>query len=162
MIAHELGNGVVTQRSDGAVRVVEERFNERVRQIGNLTDIVVGRRREVFGGGITITQREDPAGGDVLDEQCEFGKGEREKVMELIDEARPLAHDRLEPAGDLAERALLGGEHVDRRRLLGEGVACRGAGFDGIGLLGTEEGGTIVLVALRIAAGNAERRAVRA
>ena len=47
-----------------------------------------------------------------------------------------LAHDRLEPAGDLAERALLGGEDVDRRWFLGEGVACGSAGFDGIGLLG--------------------------
>ena len=55
--------------------MVEEGFAERVRQVGNLTDVVVGRRREVFGGGITITEREDPAGGDVLDEQREFGKG---------------------------------------------------------------------------------------
>ena len=55
--------------------MVEEGFAERVRQVGNLTDVVVGRRREVFGGGITITEREDPAGGDVLDEQLASVRG---------------------------------------------------------------------------------------
>ena len=34
-----------------------------------------------------------------------------------------------------------------------DGIAGAGAGFDGIGLLGPVDGGTIVLVALRVAAG---------
>ena len=50
---------------------------------------------------------EDPARGDVLDEQGEFGEAQSEQVMKLVDEAGALADDGLEPAGDLAEQALL-------------------------------------------------------
>ena len=41
--------------------------------------------------------------------------------------------------------------------LFGEGEAGGGAGLDGVGLLAAEEGGAVVLVALRIAAGEGER-----
>ena len=40
--------------------------------------------------------------------------------------------------------------------LLGEGEAGGGAGLDGVGLLAAEEGGAVVFVALRIAAGEGE------
>ena len=45
---------------------------------------------------------------------------------------------------------------VSRRGLFGEGEASGGAGLDGIGLLAAEESGAVVLVALRIAAGDGE------
>ena len=41
-------------------------------------------------------------------------------------------------------------------RPLAERIASGSAGLDGIGLLGAEEGGAVVLVALRIAAGDGE------
>jgi len=89
-----------------------------------------------------------------MDQQSEFGEGEGEQVMELVDESGALANDGLEPAGDLSDGAEFEGQRRDTRRLLGEGVAGGGAGFDGVGLLGTEEGGAVVLVALGIAAGD--------
>ena len=51
---------------------------------------------------------EDPAGGEVLGEQGQFGEGQGEQVMELVDETGALADDGLEPAGDLAKRAEFG------------------------------------------------------
>ena len=108
LVAHELGDGVVVERSDGGVRVFEKRVDVLVGQIGNLPDVVGGGRGEKLGGGIAIAKVEDPAGGDVLDEQREFGKGQREKMVELIDEARALAHDGLQagrrPGGACAAR----------------------------------------------------------
>src|ERR1022692_1853670 len=80
-----------------------------VGQIGNLPEVVGGRGGEKFGGGIAFAKREDPAVGDVLDEQREFGEGERQEMVKLIDEARALAYDGLEPTGDLTEGAQLGG-----------------------------------------------------
>ena len=50
---------------------------------------------------------EDPAGGEIFREQGQLGEGESEQVMELVDQARALADDGLEPAGDLAEDAKL-------------------------------------------------------
>ena len=61
-----------------------------------------------WGGGIAVDEFEDPAGGDVLDEQGEFGEGQGEQVVELVDETGALADDGLEAAGDLAEGAEFG------------------------------------------------------
>jgi hypothetical protein len=54
-----------------------------------------------------MDQFEDPAGGDVLDQQAQFGKGQVQEMMELIDEAGALADDGLEPAGNLTKDTLL-------------------------------------------------------
>ena len=108
-------------------------------------------------GGIAVDEFEDPAGGEVLDEQGEFGEGQGEEMMELVDEPGALADDGLESAGDLAEECAVRVTTACRvRGLFAEGEACGGAGLDGIGLLAAEEGGAIVLVALRIAAGDGE------
>ena len=107
-------------------------------------------------GGVTVDEFEDPADRDVLDEEAEFGEGECEQVMELVDEPGALPDDGLETAGDLAEETQFVGH---RRRVSGpfaDGISCGGAGLDGIGLLGAEECDAIVLVALRIAAGDGE------
>lgn len=74
--------------------------------------------------------------------------------MQLIDEARALADHGLQARRDLAQRAQLGRRRRDTGGPFAEGVACGGARFEGIGLLGAEERGAIVLVALRIAAGD--------
>src|SRR5262249_1082545 len=55
--------------------------------------------------------------------------------------------------GDLAEGTKGEGHRPVAGRLLGEGKARRGAGLDGVGLLAAEQGGAVVLVALRVAAG---------
>ena len=60
------------------------------------------------GGGVAVDEFEDPAGGEVLGEQGQFGEGEGEQVVELVDEAGALADDGLEAAGDLAEGAEFG------------------------------------------------------
>ena len=57
------------------------------------------------GAGIAVHQFEDPAGGEVLGEQGEFGEGQGQQMMELVDEAGALADDGLESSGDLAEDA---------------------------------------------------------
>ena len=58
-----------------------------------------------MGGGVAVDEFEHPAGGDVLDEQGEFGEGEREQVVELVDEPGALADYGLEAAGDLPDGA---------------------------------------------------------
>jgi hypothetical protein len=76
--------------------------------------------------------------------------------VQLIDDPGTLPGLRFEPAGDLAEQTLLG---RDGRRGLGvfrESETGAGLGLDRIGLLRSENGGPIVLVALRIAAGDGE------
>ncbi len=134
----------------------KERFDQLFGQIGNLPEVVRGGRRQQFGGGIAFAEGEDPSAGDVLDEQSEFGKRQRQQKVELIDQTRALTHDRLQATGDLAKRAQLGGQHLDGCGPFVESIACGGAGFDRIGLLAAEEGGAVVLVALRIAAGDGE------
>ena len=60
---------------------------------------------------------EDPAGGDVLGEQGQFGKGQGEQMMELVDQAGALADDGLESSGDLAEACAVWSD---------SGVTCAG------------------------------------
>ena len=43
----------------------------------------------------------------VVLQQGQLGKGQRQQMMELIDQPRPLANDRLQPTSDLAEGAQL-------------------------------------------------------
>jgi len=99
-----------------------------------------------------MQQFEDPAGGEIFREQGQLGEGEGEQVMQLVDEPGALADDGLQASGDLTEDALLVGEGRRGGGLLGDRESSRGAGFDGIGLLAAEEGGSVVLVTLRIAA----------
>jgi hypothetical protein len=124
----------------------------------NLPEVLRGRRGQQFGGGIAFAKGEDPTAGDVLDEQSEFGERGRQEKVELIDEPRAMAHDRLQATGHVAERALFSRQHLDGCGPFAESIACGGAGFDGIGLLAAEEGGAVVFVALRIAAGDDEGR----
>ena len=86
----------------------------------------------------------------------EFGKRQSQEMVKLVDEARALAHDRLQSAGDVTEGAQLGGHDLDRRGPFAEGIASGSASLNRIGLLGAEERGAIVFVALRIAAGDEE------
>ena len=74
--------------------------------------------------------------------------------MQLIDQARALPDLRLEPAGDLAELVDRGRGDGHGLGFFGQGEAGGGGALGGIGLLVAEDGGAIVLIALRIAAGN--------
>jgi hypothetical protein len=76
--------------------------------------------------------------------------------LELVDMAGALAHGGLKSSGDLAERAQRRRQGRSGRGSFADGEARGGAGLDGIGLLAAEEGGAIVLDALRIAAGDGE------
>jgi hypothetical protein len=86
--------------------------------------------------------------------------------MELVEEARALADHGLEPTGDVAEAAEFERQGRVRGGRFGQREAGGRVGFEGIGLLAAQESGAVVLVALRIAAGEGEGegtwRAVRA
>ena len=125
----------------------------RLRHIRDIREVCQAHLGETQGGGVAVNEFEHPASGAILGQQGPFGKGECEQVMELVDPAGALADDGLEPAGDLAQGTEFEAQECDRSRLLGAGEACGGAGFDRIGLLATKESGTVILVALRIAAG---------
>src|SRR5260370_27659661 len=75
-------------------------------------------------------------------------------MVELVDETRALAHDRLESTGDLAQQAKFPGQGQRGGGSFTEGEARGGARLDGIGLFAAEQRGAIVLVALGIAAGD--------
>ena len=157
LITDEFGEGRVVERGDGSAGVFEQRFDMLVGQVGNGGEVRGRRGGEELGGGIALDEFEDPADGDVLDEECQFGKGQGEQLMELVDEAGALADGGLESSGDLAERAQLWRQGRRVRGSFADGKACAGAGLDGIGLLAAEESGTVVLVALRIATRDGER-----
>ena len=108
-----------------------------------------------------MDELQDPASGQVLDEQGELGEGQGEQVVELVDQAGALTDDGLEAAGDLTQAAQFQGQGRVTAGPLGEGEAGGGAGLDGVGLVAAEEGGAVVLVALGVAAGQGqgERRA---
>src|SRR5262245_38172096 len=76
--------------------------------------------------------------------------------MELVNQAGALADDGLKPPGDLAQGAELHGQGGIPARPLGEGEAGGSARLDGVGLVAAEEGGAVVLVALRVAAGQGQ------
>jgi hypothetical protein len=59
-------------------------------------------------------------------------------------------------AGDLSQSSQRGGQQWCGLGPFTEGEACGGMCLDGIGLLAAEQGGAIVLVALRIAAGDGD------
>ncbi|HYT87785.1 MAG TPA: hypothetical protein VEL76_03605 [Gemmataceae bacterium] len=76
--------------------------------VGELGDIgEVGRRGcgEQPRGGVAVDQLQHPDGGEVLGEQGQLGEGQRAQVRELVEQARALADDGLEAAGDLAQTA---------------------------------------------------------
>jgi hypothetical protein len=77
-------------------------------------------------------------------------------VVQLVDQAGALADGGLRAGGDLAEGAQGGAGQRGRCGPLADGEVGGGAGLDGIGLLAAEQGGAVVLVALRIAAGQGE------
>jgi len=125
-------------------------------EVGNGGEVGRGGGGEERGGGVTVDEFEDPAAGDVLDEEGEFGECESQQMVELVDDAGALADGGLESSGDLSEQSHLVGHGRRVGGPFAEGVACGGAGLDGIGLLGAEQGGAVVFVALRIAAGDGE------
>ena len=145
------------QRSDRSAGILEQRGDVLVGQVGDVGRGRRGGRARQLGGGIAVEQFEDPAEGDVLDEQGQFGKGQRQEMVELVDRAGCVAGRWLgvgwRPAGAFAAPADSG---VVAAGSFAEGVASSGLGLDGIGLLAAEEGGAVVFVALRIAAGDGE------
>ena len=131
-------------------------------QIRNARQGVGANGGEQLGGRVATEQFERPTGRDVLDQHGEFGKGVDEQLVQLIDEARALPDAGLKPAGDLANLPQFGRREFQRGGSFVERVARRRAGFERIGLVGTEQSGAIVFVALRIAAGDGEGRSFRA
>jgi hypothetical protein len=134
--------------------VVEQRGAVLLLQIGNSAEIVGGRLREPRRRGVAAQKFENPTGGEVMDDERQFGKGQGRQMVELIDEPSTLANDGLKPTGDLAKRAKFEAERPVTGRPFGQREAGGGAGLDGIGLPWAEQGGTVVLVAVRVAARN--------
>jgi hypothetical protein len=77
-------------------------------------------------------------------------------MMQLVDEPCALADNRMKPSGPLAEDTHLVGDGSHAGGPLGDGETSGGAGLDRIGLLTAEDGDSVVLVTLRIAARNGD------
>ena len=103
-----------------------------------------------------MDQFEDPALGDVLDEQGQFGEGQGQQVVQLVDQAGALANGGLESSGDLTQGPQLAGQRRCAGGSLADGEVGGGPCFDGIGLLAAEQSGAIVFVALGVAARDGE------
>ena len=86
----------------------EQRGGLGVGQIRDIGEVCWRCLGEAWGGGEAVDEFEDPPGGEVLGQQGEFGEGEGEEVVELVDEPGALADDGLEAAGDLAQGAEFG------------------------------------------------------
>ena len=83
----------------------EQRRELSLGQIGDGGEIGGCGLGQTRSAGIAVDQFENPAGGDILGEQGEFGEGQGQQMMELVDEACALADDGLKSSGDLAEDA---------------------------------------------------------
>jgi hypothetical protein len=136
--------------------VFEQRFDLRGGQVGDGVQVRRGSSTKQLGGGVAMDEFEDPALGDVLDQQGQFRETQREEVMELVDEPGALADHSLEPTGDLTQDAQRRRDGRGGGGPLGQGEACGGASLDGVGLLRAEQGGAVVLVALRVATGEGD------
>jgi hypothetical protein len=107
--------------------------------------------------GVAVDESRGPAPGEVFGREGALGEGQREEVVELVDEAGALAGGGLEACGGVAQRAEGVGQGLGRGGPLGDGEAGGGAGLDGVGLLAAAEGGAVVLVALGVAARHGDR-----
>ena len=108
VVAHQFLDGRAGQGGDGASGVFEQRGDLGVGQIRDVGEVCWRCLGEARGGGEAVDEFEDPSGGEVLGAQGEFGEGEGEEVVELVDESGALADDGLEAAGDLAQGAEFG------------------------------------------------------
>ncbi len=108
LVAQQLLDGRAVQGGDGGAGVLKQGGDVGVRQVRDIGEVGGRCLGEASGGGEAVDQVEDPCRGEVLDEEGEFGEGESEQVVELVDEAGALADDGLESAGDLAQGAELG------------------------------------------------------
>ncbi len=102
LVAQQLLDGRAVQGGDGGAGVFEQGGDLGVRQVRDIGEVGGRCLGEAWGGGEAVDEFEDPCGGEVLGEEGEFGEGEGEQVVELVDEAGALADDGLESAGDLA------------------------------------------------------------
>jgi len=102
LIAQQFLGGRPGQRGDRGACVSEQRGDVLVGEVGDGGEIVFGRGGEELGGGVAMDEFEDPALRDVFDEEGEFGEGEGQEVVELVDEAGALPDGGLESGGNLA------------------------------------------------------------
>ena len=79
-----------------------------VGQIRDIGEVRWRRLGEAPGGGEAVDGFEDPGGGEVFGQEGEFGEGEGEQVVELVDEPGALADDGPESSGDLTQGAEFG------------------------------------------------------
>jgi hypothetical protein len=159
-LPHLVADEVVGDRAgEGADRVAGVRqqvADAVVRQVGDRLQLFECGLGQEPGRGEATQEFEHPAGGDVFYLHGQFGEGAGQELMQLIDQARALTDHGLESAGDVAEWQQWGwGERVGLGPL-GEGVAGTGVSFHGIGLARAVDGDAVVLVALGVAAGDAE------
>jgi hypothetical protein len=84
---------------------MEQRRHLGIRQIGDGGQFVGRGLGERGSGRVAVRQFENPGGGDILGEQSQFGEGQGQEMMELVEDPSALADDGLESAGDLAEDA---------------------------------------------------------
>ncbi len=105
LLADQFFDGGAVERSDGSAGVFEQRRDVFIGQISDLREVCRRRGGQQRRGGIAVDEFENPLGREVFGEQGQFGEGQGEQVMELVDETGALADDGLEPAGDLAKGA---------------------------------------------------------
>jgi hypothetical protein len=54
-------------------------------EIGDLVQALESGLGNPFGGGILVEHLQDPAGGDIVGERCQFGKDTGQEIVEPID-----------------------------------------------------------------------------
>ena len=100
--------------------------------------------RQLARSGIVFEQGQDPAGGNVVDDEGQFGESSRQEIRELIDRPRVLPRLRFKPAGDLAEQVLPGGKaagQVEPATKVNATAMASGDGFEAFAQLLVADGG---------------------
>jgi hypothetical protein len=160
LVADQLIGQRTMKRADRIASAIEQLSDAFVRQVRNRFEVGDLGVSQAPGGWVAVNEFEHPAGRDVLDLHRQFGVGAGQELVQLVDEPGALFHQRLQAQGDLAEALAFDRDRRHRLRPLADGEVGTGAGFDRIGLLLAVDAQAIVLVALRVAAGDRERGVV--
>jgi hypothetical protein len=105
LLADQFGGHALRQRRYRGAGILQQRRDVLVGQVGNGGQVGGRGSRQQRCRGIAVDQFEHPAGRQLLGEQGQLGEGQGEQVVELVAQARAVANDGLEAAGDLTQAA---------------------------------------------------------
>jgi len=107
-----------------------------------------------FGGGILVEHLQDPAGGNIVGERCQFGKDTGQEIVEPIDRLGGLFDLGLQASGNFTQE-----RHGRRQRRRGSGLLRDGKTGHGLAL-GIVSGafGIVRFLVVLVAFGLADRQ----